>query len=87
MSGYQYLDMLQGARIERATREGPWLVLATDRGVFMAAGGRVRVDLECPRCAEFRLVEIVETGGKQEGVCAVCAYAWTIHPRAGSTGE
>lgn len=88
MSAYRYLDALQGATIQRAFRDDKgWLVLQTDRGVFMAGAGRVRVDLECPRCREFRLVEIVETGTKQEGVCAVCAKVWPLTPKAGSTGE
>lgn len=88
--GSGYLAMLRGAVIASADRQGPWLVLQTNRGKFMAAGGRVRLDLECPRCQEFRLVEIVTTGAKQEGVCAVCAHVWRLDrptQKVGSTGE
>jgi hypothetical protein len=84
-------EMLTGALILKADRSDGWLRLSTTKGNVHVAGGRVRLDLECPRCGEFRLVEIVETAGKQEGVCSVCAHAWVlgVKPivRLGSTGE
>jgi hypothetical protein len=93
MSGYDYLSMLQGAHIFRAERVGAWLCLDTNNGSVHVAGGRVRLDLLCKKCGEQRLVEIVTTAGKEEGVCSVCAFAWTLRKEmpvsfpVGSTGE
>lgn len=72
-----FVERLTGARILKAERGAyPWLVLHTDQGEFHCAGGRVRIDLVCPRCQEQRLTEIVTTAGKEQAFCAVCSHVW-----------
>jgi len=87
--GLTFPALLVGRRIQVAERIHPWLHLRLDDGrEVYVAGGRVRLDLECPRCREFRLTEIVETAGKQEGVCAVCCFVWKIEePSKEGTGQ
>lgn len=72
---------LVGATVRAASREGQWLRLVTDKGEWHVAGGRVRMDLECPKCREHRLVEIVTDPRGDQGVCAVCAHAWWVRKR------
>lgn len=78
MSLKDTLTHLTGAHVRKAWREGIWLCLDTDKGLVNVAAGRVRMDLECPRCNEYRLVELVADGRGEQGVCAVCAHNWWI---------
>ena len=71
-------DFLTGAFIKRAVRDEKWLMLETDRGEIHMAAGRVRLDLECPKCREHRLVEIVTDARGEQGFCAVCSHSWKI---------
>lgn len=79
MSFDHTVEILAGATIHRCERlSNGGLDLYTDRGRVIVAGARKQIELECTKCGEFRLVEIVETAGKQQGVCAVCAHVWPI---------
>ncbi len=80
-------ELLTGARILRAERRPPWLNLWTDKGLVAVAGGRVRLDLRCPKCDEERLVEIVEDRRGPQGVCAVCGHSWVLRPTDGGFGK
>lgn len=72
-------EILTGATIRRAYRDYPWLVLELTNGLTVhTAGGRVRRDLECPKCREFRLVEIVNDASGEQGFCSVCAHSWWV---------
>jgi hypothetical protein len=76
-------DELVGRTILSAHRDGFWLELVVSGEPpvrHFYAGGRVRVDLECPKCKEFRLVEVVEDKRGPQGVCAVCSHSWWIKP-------
>jgi hypothetical protein len=69
---------LTGATILKATRRGTSLDLETTKGRFIVGAHRVVAQLQCVSCGEDRLTEIVETAGKQEGVCAVCGRSWKL---------
>ena len=69
-----------GAIILSVTRDPPWLCIVTDRGTFYCAGSRIAMELECPACGEFRLVEIIETAKQQVGFCKICGRAFPLKP-------
>jgi transposase-like protein len=70
---------LIGSTVLEAYRDGGWFVLKTTAGEHYMAGGRLRIDdLECPRCREFRLVEVVDDARGQQGYCSVCSFAWPL---------
>lgn len=68
------------------TTDDGWFHLVTTTGEWYSGGRRVRLDLECPKCKEFRLVEIVDTGSKQQGFCSVCAHEWAIDEETEKAG-
>lgn len=72
------VEMLTGATILRCERMGTCLSLETTKGRVIVGAHKVHVDLHCFGCGEERLVEVVETAGKQEGVCAVCGRSWKL---------
>jgi hypothetical protein len=72
------IDTLTGATILRATRNGIWLELETTKGLVILGARATRSDLHCLGCGEERLVEVVQTAGKDEAVCGVCARSWTL---------
>lgn len=68
-----------GAIIKRVWRTRPWVGIETDRGIIYFAGARTAMDLECPICREFRLVEIIETKKHRVGFCKVCGKEFPLH--------
>ena len=73
------IDLLTGARILKAERHGMCVHLELDKGHTVIMGGRVVThDLHCYGCGEERLCEVVETAGRQEGVCGVCGRSWRL---------
>ena len=72
------VDVLTGAHILRCVRRGSCLELDTDKGRVIVGAHRAFTDLHCLGCGEERLVEVVETAGKQEGVCGVCGRSWSL---------
>jgi hypothetical protein len=72
------VDGLTGATILRCERMGQCLDLHTDKGRFIVGAHHVYKELTCLGCGEERLTEIVETAGRQEGVCAVCGRSWKL---------
>jgi hypothetical protein len=72
------VEFLTGARILTCERRGACLDLMTDKGRVILGAHRAFTDLHCFGCGEERLVEIVETAGKQEAVCAVCGRSWKV---------
>ena len=67
-----------GSVIQSVTRESPWVVIVTNNGEIHFAGARMAVELECPKCREHRLVEIIETAKKQIGFCKVCGKPFPL---------
>jgi transcription elongation factor Elf1 len=76
------VDWLTGATILKAVRRGVCLELETQKGseshLVILGANRMQTDLHCLGCGEERLVEVVETAGKQEAVCGVCARSWKL---------
>lgn len=72
------VDVLTGATIFKATRRGQCLDLETSKGRVIVGAHRLFTDLHCMGCGEERLVEVVETAGKEEAVCGVCARSWAL---------
>lgn len=72
------IDALTGATIHRATRSGIWLDLETSKGRILLSARSAVTDLHCMGCGEERLVEVIETAGKQEAVCGVCSRSWKL---------
>lgn len=72
------VERLTGATVLEAIREYPWLTLHTTKGSVSVAGGRVRLDLTCPKCQEPRLVEVVTDKRVEQGFCAVCSHSWGL---------
>jgi hypothetical protein len=72
------VDILTGAHILRVTRRGTCLDLETDKGRVIVGGRYAYTDLHCLGCGEERLVEVVETGSRQEAVCGVCGRNWKL---------
>lgn len=70
-----------GAIVRSVHREGLWVRLVTDRGTIYFAGARMAVDLECPICREFRLVEIIETKKHRVGFCKICGKEFPLNDR------
>lgn len=72
-------DILRpGAVILSVERKASWLKITTNIGTIHVAGAREAMELECPRCLEQRLIEIVQTAKVRKGVCLVCSKAWAL---------
>lgn len=76
------LDTLTGATIQRARRDGFWLVLnLVDRDghaqELHLSGRTTKGQQYCGKCGEERLVEIVRDKGMHpKGYCNQCGHQW-----------